>query len=31
MINLYPSKKDIGDELLNIVKAKLVEVNAPYA
>jgi len=28
--NLYPTRKGIGDELLNIVKAKLVEVNAPY-
>jgi arylsulfatase A-like enzyme len=28
--NLYPTKKALGDELLAEVKAKLVEVNAPY-
>jgi arylsulfatase A-like enzyme len=30
MENLYPYKKGVGEELLNTVKAKLAEVNAPY-
>jgi len=30
LVDLYPSQKDVADELLNEIKTKLAEVNKPY-
>ena len=30
LVDLYPSQKDVADELLNELKTKLAEVNKPY-